>query len=91
MTRSKVRRINCKSGLEVPLNKSIENKYEGKSSYKNTTKFFTHTSSNSLVLFCALFTVAHQFPSVINVLAITYFPNPFFAVLHLIGLAVRLL
>jgi hypothetical protein len=43
------------------------------------------------VLFCALFTVAHQFPSVINLLSFTYFPNPFFAVLHLIGLTVGLL
>jgi hypothetical protein len=40
MARSKVRIINGKNGLELPLYESIEDERGGKSSYKYAMKFY---------------------------------------------------
>jgi hypothetical protein len=40
MTRSKVRIINGKNGLELPLHENIEDERGGKSSYKYAMKFY---------------------------------------------------
>lgn len=80
MTGPKVRIINCKNWLELPLNESIEDKRGGINRVINTQLDF---KNNSLALFGARSSVAHHFPSVINLLAFACYRNPFFAFLRI--------